>query len=90
MEKSTKQYYKVWKVDICFDCYASEVILVGADNEEEIIKNLSVICGGRKFLKYQIKEIRKSLSSVCPRIKEIPNLWTDKKLCLLEQWGYME
>lgn len=33
-----KQYYKVWEVDICFDCYASEVILVGADNEEEIIK----------------------------------------------------
>lgn len=26
-----KQYYKVWEVDICFDCYASEVILVGAD-----------------------------------------------------------
>ena len=71
-----KQYYKVWEVDICFDCYASEVILVGADNEEEIIKNLSVICEGRKFLKYQIKEI--------------PNLWTDKKLCLLEQWGYIE
>lgn len=76
MEKSTKQNYKVWKVDICFDYYASEIILVGADNEEEIIKNLSVICGGRKFLKYQIKEI--------------PNLWTDKKLCLLEQWGYIE
>ena len=71
-----KQYYKVWEVDICFDCYASEVILVGADNEEEIIKNLSVICEGRKFLKYQIKEI--------------PNLWTDKKLCLLEQWRYIE
>lgn len=71
-----KQYYKVWEVDICFDCYASEVILVGADNEEEIIKNLSVICEGRKFLKYQIKEI--------------PNLWTDKKLCLLERWGYIE
>lgn len=76
MEKSTKQNYKVWKVDICFDYYASEIILVGADNEEEIIKNLSVICGGRKFLKYQIKEI--------------PNLWTDKKLCLLERWGYIE
>lgn len=71
-----KQYYKVWEVDICFDCYSSEVILVGADNEEEIIKNLSVICEGRKFLKYQIKEI--------------PNLWTDKKLCLLERWGYIE
>lgn len=85
-----KEYYKVWKVDICFDYYASEIILVGADNEEEIIKNLNKICNDRKFKKCQIREIRESLSSGWPRIREIPNLWTDKKLCLLEQWGYIE
>ena len=90
MEKNTKQFYKVWEVDICFDSYASEVILVGADSEEEIIKNLRNICNNRRFTKDQIKEFKDSLSSGWPRIKEIPNLWTDKKLYLLETWGYLE
>lgn len=85
-----KEYYKVWKVDVCFDSYASDIILVGADNENEVIENLENICRDRKFTKHQIKEFQDSLSGNWPRVKEIPNLWTDKKLCLLEEWGYIE
>lgn len=80
---------KVWRVDICFEPWAAEEAFVGADSEEEIIMNLDTIFS-RKFKKKEIKEIRNSLGEYWPRIKEVPNLYTDKPLVVLDQWGYRE
>lgn len=80
---------KVWRVDVCFEQWAVDEAFVGADSEEEIIMNLDTIFS-RKFKKKEIKEIRDSLEGYWPRIKEIPNLYTDKPLVVLDQWGYRE
>ena len=38
-----EKMYKVYRVDTCFDCYAMEYKLVGAEDEEDLIKHLDKI-----------------------------------------------
>lgn len=78
---------KVWEVDVCFQSWASDVCLIGADSPEEIIENLNVIFGEKYFMKQEINELKKFSSD---RIKEIPGLFTDTPLKILNRWSYYE
>ena len=78
-----EKMYKVYSVDTCFDSYAIDYILVGAEDEEDLISHLDKVVEDKKKCKRIIKEKEW-------RIKEIERLFTDRPHEVLACYGYIE
>ena len=77
-----KKYYPVFCVDICFSDYAMEVMLVGAENESDLVKHLKPLMHKDDF-----KKVSKERAW---RITLISNLFTDKPYEVLDRYSYYE
>ena len=75
-----EKMYKVYRVDTCFEEYAMEYKLVGAEDEEDLIRNLD------KIVEYN----KRVLVEREWRIKEIEGLFTDRPYEVLDCYGYAE
>lgn len=83
IETQMKKYYPVFSIDICFDSYASNEILVGAESKKDLINHLNDFIKLKKHVKQIIKDNEW-------RIKEIPNLFTNKIYSILDSYAYFE
>ena len=78
-----KKVFPVFSVDVCFDSWAMDQVLVGAESEEDLFKNLKPIV---RYKKDRIK-ISKERDW---RITKVPNLYTDKPYTVLDRYAYFE
>ena len=81
-----KKYYPVFSVDVCFDAYAMNEILVAAESRDDLIAHL--VC--MEFLNYISAEDKKRLVDDYWRINKVPNLFSDKPYMKLEEYAYYE
>lgn len=79
-----EKMYKVYRVDTCFDSYAMEYKLVGAESEEDLIRILD------KIVDYNKRYVKKIVEEREWRIKEIEGLFTDRPYEVLDCYGYRE
>lgn len=78
-----KKVFPVFSVDVCFDSYAMDQVLVGAESVDDLIKNLKPI------VRYK-REVNKISKERETRIVKIPNLYTDKPYTVLDRYAYFE
>ena len=76
--------YQVYSVDTCFDCYAMEYQLIGAESVEDLLLHLKDCKTVSKRVVGRIKKESKW------RIREIPHLYTDVPYIGLDSYGYYE
>lgn len=83
------KYYQVFCVYDCFDEYASDEFLVGAESEEDLINHLPDILKsyGVSSPKTIAKKIVKEKEW---RIKLLEHLFTDQPYTTLHSSGYVE
>ena len=79
-----EKMYKVYRVDTYFDCYAMEYKLVGAEDEEDLIRILD------KIVDYKKRDVKRIIKEKEWRIKEIEGLFTDRPHEILDCYGYYE
>ena len=75
--------FPVFSVDKCFDSYAIDQVLVGAENVDDLLNNLKPIVGTKKIVNKISKEREW-------RIIKIANLYTDKPYEILDECAYWE
>lgn len=80
-----KEIYKVFEIDIATEEYSIDCILVGANDKEDLVKNLPNILKGFEYNKKKIKKIIEN-----DFINEIDNLYTDKPYFILNRVAYYE
>ena len=76
--------YQVYSVDTCFEEYAMEYQLIGAESVEDLLLHLKDC---KTVNKKAVNKIRKEAEW---RIREIPHLYTDVPYIGLDSYGYCE
>ena len=74
--------FPVFVVNVCFSSWSMDEILVGAEDENDLIKNLKSVVH-----KDDVKKIKKEKSW---RIRKVPNLYTDSPYVILDRYAYFE
>lgn len=77
-----KKVFPVFSVNACFDSWAMDQILVGAESEDDLIKNLKSLVH-----KDDAKKIKNERAW---RIVKIPSLYTDCPYVILDRYAYFE
>lgn len=78
-----EKMYQVYSIDTCFEQYAIDYILVGAEDEDDLIAHLNESVGYKKRREKIIKEKEW-------RIKKVEHLFTDTPYVVLDSYGYIE
>ena len=84
-----EKMYKVYNIDISFTEYSVDDIIVGAIDEEDLVKHLEEIALDNDF-KDIIENIELMKYSCEHRIIEVPNCYTDKPYTVLSRTFYYE
>ena len=77
-----KKVFPVFSVNVCFDSWAMDQILVGAESIDDLVINLNSIVH-----KDDAKKIKKERAW---RIVKIPSLYTDCPYVILDRYSYFE
>ena len=75
--------YKVYSIDTCFDEYAIEFKLVGAESVDDLLSHLDTV------VEYK-RQVKKIVRDKDWRISEIPHLYTDTPYVVLDCYAYCE
>lgn len=75
--------YQVYSVDFCFEDYAIDYRLIGAEDVDDLIAHLL------PFVTYK-RELKKIENEREWRIKKIDHLYTDTPYMILDSYGYCE
>lgn len=78
-----KKFYPVFAVNVCVDSFAIDYMLVGAEDESDLIKSLKPLVRNKS----DVKKISKERDW---RVTRIPNLFTDNPHTVLERYAYYE
>ena len=86
-----KKVFPVFCVDICFQSYAMDLILVGAESEDDLIKNLRHILS-ECYLDNDLDSDRfiEEIIESDYRIQKKANLYTDKPYEILDRVVFIE
>lgn len=86
-----KNMYKVYRIDICFTCYARNYILVGGNSKADVIEHLEeIVENSGNDIDYLYEEIDSLLNIGIGRVEKVKNLYTDKPYIVLENFAYYE
>lgn len=78
-----EKLYQVYSVDFCFEDYAIDYRLIGAEDVDDVIAHL------RPFVTYK-KELKKIEEEKEWRIRKVEHLYTDTPYKILDSYGYIE
>ena len=78
-----KKYYPVFTVNVYFGEWGMEYILVGAEDEEDLINHL------KSFVDYK-RDAKKIAKEKDTRIIKVQNMFTDKPYKVLDRYAYFE
>ena len=82
-----KKMYKVFVVDVCFDSYATDDVIVGAEGVDDLIQHIPVIFDDYSFTDDNKETFLKQLQH---RIAVIEHLYTDTPYQILTSFAYYE
>lgn len=85
-----EKMYKVYNVDISFQPYSVDEIIVGAINKKDLFEHLEEIALDNN-LEDMFENIELLKTTYCEhRIIEVPNCYTDKPYTVLNRTSYYE
>lgn len=82
--------YPVFRIDICFSSYATDYILVGAKDKDDLIKHLKDVISDNDLYGGSIDDIISSEKSRFKRIDEIKHMLTDIPYTIIDSYSYYE
>ena len=93
-EETEKKYYQVFSVDMSFDPWSMNYVLIGGESEDDVASHLkeiySFIGHKGKRVYFNQKYVKRVIKEKTNRIVPINDLFTTAPYKLLDTFGYYE
>lgn len=89
-----KKYYQVFSVDVCFDAWSMNYIMVGGESVDDVASHLKEVYslidkhGKRRY--YDQNKVKRVVKEKATRIKPIQDVFTTTPYKILDQYAYYE